>query len=268
MAKAFIASIAIVVGLSCLRLLPALAASLVLATDDTPGNPWIMGGGSHFQKKSPGLEIELYRLMAEKLNLQLKVVRLPWKRCLSELEHGRVDGVFPASFKPERLSLGRFPTKNGRIDPTRKSRDSAYFLYTRRASPLGWDGRSFVNMGLMDRKTIGVPLDWSIVTDLRQMGVDLLEKPRPVDLLIILRKGGIAGVVCLDTVIDAYIVQSPSRYQDIQKIFPPVAEKAYYLMLSHAFVSQQPDLSEKIWDTIAKIKKSDEYKTLLMRYTR
>jgi polar amino acid transport system substrate-binding protein len=69
-------------------------------------------------------------------------------------------------------------------------------------------------------------------------------------------------------VIDAYIVQSPKRYQDVQKIFPPVAEKAYYLMLSHAFVSQHPDLSEEIWNTIAKIKKSDVYKTLLIRYMR
>ena len=159
---------AIAILLSCLWAPSALAASLFLATDDTPGNPWIMGGGSHFQENSPGLEIELYRLMAKGLNLELRVVRLPWKRCLADLKHGRVDGIFPASFKPERLSLGRFPTQNGKIDPSRKSRDSAYFLYTNIASPLGWDGQSFVNMHLMERQTVGVPLGGSIATDLRR----------------------------------------------------------------------------------------------------
>lgn len=245
-----------------------LAASLLLATDDTPGNPWIMGGGSDLQKDSPGLEIELYRLVAKELNLDLEIVRLPWKRCLSDLKHDRVDGIFPASFKPERLSLGLYPTKNGKIDPSRKSRDSAYFLYTMMDSPLGWDGRSFVNLNLMERQTIGVPLGWSIASDLRRLGVDLLEKPRPLDLLAILEKGGIAGVVCLDTVMDAYIAQSPNRFRKLRKVVPPVVEKAYFLMLSHAFVSEHPDLSQKIWDTIAAIKESDGFKTLLIRYTR
>ena len=265
---ASIVSITIMVLLSCLWAPSALAVSLILATDDTPGNPWIMGGGSHFKEKSPGLEIELYRLVAKGLNLELRMVRLPWTRCLSDLKHGRVDGIFPASFKPERLSLGRFPTKNGEIDPIRKSRDSAYFLYTTMASPLGWDGDAFVNMHLMKRQTVGVPLGWSIATDLRRKGIDLLEKPRPLELLKILKKGGLAGVVCLDTVIDAYIAQAPDRFSGIRKIYPPVAEKTYYLILSHDFVSRHPDLSEKIWDSIAAIKKSDAFKTLLIQYTR
>jgi hypothetical protein len=52
--KAFIISMTFVVLLSGLRPPFALAASLLLATDDTPGNSWIMGGGDHFQKKYLG----------------------------------------------------------------------------------------------------------------------------------------------------------------------------------------------------------------------
>ena len=252
--------------MTCLWPAYATAAYLLLATDDTPGNPWIIGGGTQFQAQRPGIEIELYRLMAEQLNLQLEMIRMPWKRCLSELKHGRIDGVFPASFKPERLSVGVYPTQNDMVDPSRKSRRSAYFLYTQKASPLAWDGHKFLNLNRMDRKTIGVPLDWSIAADLRRMGVELLEKPRPVDLLAILNKGGLAGVVCLDTVIDTYVAEAPMRFKQIQKVYPPVAEKAYYLILSHAFVSRHPDLSGKIWDTIAAIKDDDRFKAILSRY--
>jgi len=95
------------------------ATKLLLATDDTPGNPWIIGGGSQLSPQLPGIEIELYRLMAARLNLQLEMVRIPWKRCLSEVKQGRADGIFPASFKPERLSLGVYPMRNGKLDPSK-----------------------------------------------------------------------------------------------------------------------------------------------------
>ena len=76
-----------------------LAAFLLLATDDTPpGTPWIMDGGSHFQKKLPGSVIERYRPMAEESVLEQKIVRLPCKTGLFDLNHGRVTVFFlPAS---------------------------------------------------------------------------------------------------------------------------------------------------------------------------
>lgn len=242
------------------------AAKLLLATDDTPGNPWIMGGGSQFDPQSPGIEIDLYRLMAARLDLKLKMIRIPWKRCLSDLKQGRVDGIFPASYKPERMSFGVYPMRNDQVDPFRKSRDSAYFLYTHKNAPLGWDGRGFVNLHLMDRQTVGAPLGWSIVSELRHMGIDLLEKPRPTDLLEILNRGGLAGIVCLDTVIDTYIAKEPERFSKIQKCHPAVAEKAYYLLLSRPFVSQHPALAQKIWDTIATIKTEDAFTAIMNRY--
>jgi hypothetical protein len=59
----------------------------------------------------------------------------------------------------------------------------------------------------------------------------------------------------------------PTRFSGVPFIYPPVAEAAYYLMPSHAYVSQHPDVSEGIWDTMAKIKKNHGFKTLLIRST-
>lgn len=146
--------------LSVLILHPAsaMSLSLLLATDDTPGNPWIMGGGLYFQKDLPGIEIELYRQIARQLGLELKMVRMPWKRCLFELKAGLLDGVFPASFNPERLKIGVFPFKNGKVDQTRKSRDSTYCLYRLKSSPVTWKDGELVNLEQMPRPTIGAPL--------------------------------------------------------------------------------------------------------------
>jgi polar amino acid transport system substrate-binding protein len=245
----------------------AMSLSLLLATDDTPGNPWIMGGGTHFKKDLPGIEIELYRHMARQLGVELKIVRIPWKRCLLELKMGRLDGVFPASFKPERLEIGVFPFKDGKIDPTRKSRDSAYHLYRLKTSPVAWSDGKLANLEKMPRTTIGVPLEWSIAGDLRRMNIDVLERPRPVELLEMLSRGGLAGMVCLATVTDTYIDQAPHKFGQIEKVYPPVAEKTYFLMLSHQFTTAHPVMAEKIWDTIAALKAGDVFKSISNRYT-
>jgi hypothetical protein len=41
-----------------------------------------------------------------------------------------------------------------------------------------------------------------------------------------------------------------------------------HLTFCHALVSQDPDLSNKIWNTIATIKERDAFKSLQERYTR
>ena len=244
----------------------AMALSLLLATDDTPGNPWIMGSGLRFQEDLPGIEIELYRLMAQHLGLELKMMRMPWKRCLFELKAGRLDGIFPASFKPERLELGVFPLKNGIVDPTRKSRDSAYHLYRLKKTPVTWKEGKIANLEQMPRQTIGAPLEWAIAEELRQMNIDVLERPRPVELLEMLSRGGLAGVACLSTVADIYILDAPHKFGQIEKVYPAIAEKTYFLMLSHQFATAHPDLAEKIWNTIAALRNGDVISAISRRY--
>ena len=255
-----------VVVVCVLQSTAAMALTLLLATDDTPGNPWIMGGGIHFQKNLPGIEVEIYEHMAHQLGVDLKLERMPWKRCLFELKAGRVDGIFPASFKPERMEFGVFPFKDGNIDATRKSRDSAYHLYRLKTMPVTWQGGKLVNLEKMPYQTIGVPLEWAIARDLRRMNIDVLERPRPVELLEMLTKGRLAGVACLSTVADIYIDQAPHQFGQIEKVYPAIVEKSYFLMLSIQFTTAHPLLAERIWDTIAEIKRGELFNAISKRY--
>lgn len=244
------------------------AQTLVLATDDTPGNPYIMGEGTGFHPTLPGIEIELYQMVARQMDLTLTFRRLPWKRCLQELTCGRVDGVFPASYKPERQAIGLYPMKDGRPDLDRRTRDGAYHLYRPRGAKRIWNGAAFEPLEDSTRGIIGVPLGWAIAGDLKQMGIPILEKADPKDLLNMLAAGGIAGVVCLDTVIDAYLRETPQAWAGIEKVDPPILEKPYYLVFSLQFQEKCPGLAEKIWDRIASIKASKAYEKIVDRYTR
>lgn len=238
------------------------AGSLLLVTDNTPGANYIRGGGTTFDEQKPGIEIELYRMVADKLGLELTMKRLPWKRCLQELEYNQVDGVFPASFTPSRMEIGYYPMKDGLIDPSRKTRNNAYYLYTIKDSPLSWNGTEFSGL----TGVIGVPLGWAIADDLIQKGVAVKEMPIHKNSPDMLVEDRIQGFICLDSVFDVYLQGKPELYKNIIKAKSPIWEKPYYLMLSRKFVQQNPGTAKSIWNAIKEIKQSEAFSTIINKY--
>jgi polar amino acid transport system substrate-binding protein len=75
----------------------------------------------------------------------------------------------------------------------------------------------------------------------------------------------IDGVVLQEVTADYYLRTDPKTYQAITKVSPPIKTKAYYLMLSHAFVDQHPDIAETIWDTL-KMLRETEFDTIAAKY--
>lgn len=235
---------------------------VVWATDDTPGGEFIVGGGTTFNEAKPGIEIELYRLVGKKLNLDIQFKRIPWKLCLEQIGHDKVDGIFATSFKPERLKIGVYPMANGQPDPTRKTRDIGYYLYRLKSSNLAWDGTAFGNVS----GVIAAPSGWAVVEDLKKMGVEVKEVPVHAESPDLLLQKRVQGFICLETVFDGYLKRNPEKYAQIEKVSPPITEKHYFLMLSHKFVQEHPELAEKVWDTIRDIKKSKEYDVIVDKY--
>jgi len=240
----------------------AWAEPLVWVTDDTPGGYYIVGGGASFEKEKPGVEIELYRMVAKKLNLDIRFKRLPWKHCLYLIEQNRVDGIFPASFKSERMKIGAYPMKGKTVDTSRKTRDNAYYLYKLKKNPIGWNGTAFAHVS----GHVGVPGGWSIAGDLKSKYDFIIEDHINGNTPNLLVHGRLQGYVCLSTVFDAYLNRQPEAFGSIVKVQPPVSLKPNYLMLSREFVSIHPQLAEKIWDTIREIKKSWEYTRMVDGY--
>jgi polar amino acid transport system substrate-binding protein len=247
-----------------LLFLPATAPAkpLVWATDDTPGGHYIIGGGPEFQKKKPGIEIELYRMVAEKLGLDLVFKRFSWQQCLFLIKTNRVDGIFPASFKPERLAIGSFPMAGEKIDESRKTRNNAYYLYQLKTGPVIWNGTAFSPDHPV---TIGVPEGWAIVDEAEKIFGTVIKElvnPRTPNLLVHKR---LDGFICLETVFDAYL-SGKAAYSGVVKTGPPIWKKPYYLMLSRNFCASQPGLSEKIWDAIRDIKQTRPYLDMVKGY--
>ncbi len=233
-----------------------------LACQDTENFPFQTGNSLTIDWKKPGISMEQMKLLEKKLDIRINFKRRPWKRCLYEMQHNEVDGVFNASYKTKRLIFGVYPTKNGKVDPDKRSYSNSYHLFKLRSSPLKWDGKKFSNL----KGSIGAPLGYSVVDDLKKMGINVHEKKNSIVNMRILNLGGLAGVAELGLAGDAYLRRYPDKFKEIMKIKLPLSTKNYYLMLSYKFVKDHPKFSKTIWSAIEEIRKSNEYKIIASKY--
>ncbi len=245
------------------RSILAVSPELLFAYEDKHNFPFYMDEGTEINWKKPGVSIEILKMLETKLNIKINFKRLPWKRCKIELQKGKVDGIFNASFKPKRMKLGIFPMKNGKVDSSKRITTISYVLYTLRDSLLRWDVQSKKIYNL--EGYIGAPLGYSIADDLRKWGIPVAESySTNTDFKKLIRKR-LEGVAALELAGDFYVKVYPDQFKDIKKLHPPLATKPYYLMLSHQFVKKHPHISKKIWNAIAEIREN-EFDKILQKY--
>lgn len=212
--------------------------------------PWVLKSGD-------GLNIRLISLLSRELGVKIKLLPMPWKRCLSELAGNRMDGAFAASFVAERLAYGQYPMHgDGSPDQNRRLHLSSYSLYRLKGDPLSWSGQEFINL----HGPIGTLPGFSIVDLLKNKGVTIDDGSRsPGGTLRKLLLKRIQGAVLQTQRADYELASNPTWAKYIERISLTIEQKAYYLMLSHGLVQQDPALADTIWSDIERLRQSEEY---------
>ncbi|MCP5161410.1 MAG: transporter substrate-binding domain-containing protein [Hahellaceae bacterium] len=226
---------------------------VVFAYEDKAQVPYYLEDSTTVPEK-PGAAVELVKSLETLLpELSIELRRYPWKRCLSLLQSGELDGIFNASFNHEREVFGVYPFKEGKPDAARRITSISYALYSRGGNPLDWNGQSF---GQVEGVNVGAPLGFSIVKDLRKQGLHVQEfvsSELSLRMLTALR----VDAVALQEVTGDYLIQSkPDEFSNIYKVAPLLSTKAYYLMLSKQFMAEHPELGEQIWDAIGTLREN------------
>ena len=242
-------------GLFCCLALNALAAPregpvLTLCYEDQDSYPWVMEDGS-------GLNLQLLRLVAQAQHGQFTFIAVPWKRCLAGLAQGTYDGAFAASYKAERLSLGRYPLDaDGRLDERKRLHTSIYALYRRKGSPVSWNGQEFRQL----QGRIGSLSGFSIVDFIRAQGAEVDETSRdPLALLRMLSHKRIEAAALQSLRGDFVLQANPDLAAQLEKLELPLEDKAYYLMLSNDYVASNPEQATALWDEIERQRESPTY---------
>ena len=235
---------------------------LTFACENKQDFPTIMGDADTVDAAKPGMGVVAIKMLEKKLGVKIKVIRLPWKRCLLHLEQGKVDGVFTASFKEKRKVHGRYPEKDGKVDVDRRYSSASYSLYKMKGSKVGFDGEKFLNI----TGSVGAPRGYSIVDDLKKKGLTIDPGPSTTKDFSKMLKGRLQAVAALEMTGDFYLMSNKDFGSKIEKVTPNIVMKPYYFMLSNQLYAKDKALCEKIFDTIAEIRESADYKMNLKDY--
>lgn len=233
------------------------ATDLTLCTEDKDQAPYVIGASG--LAANPGIAVEIIQKAAGQMGVTTKIIRAPWKRCLSVLEKGEVDGVFLGSFKKERMKFGAFPMAGADVDPERRVSKSSYSLYRLKGTSANWDGKAFSGI---DGK-VGAPLGYSIVKDLEKKGLKMEESKGTETDFKKLTSKRIVAAAALTNVGDALI--EGGAFPNVEKVETPLVTKPYYLLLSNQLVAANKEMTEKFWNEIAKVREA-EGKALFKKY--
>ncbi|MEW5728854.1 MAG: transporter substrate-binding domain-containing protein [Pseudomonadota bacterium] len=217
------------------------------AYEDSEQPPYYMGTGPDPDPSLPGVSVEMLREAGREAGIDIQFTRMPWVRCQKSLERGEVDLIFNASFKPDRMKLGVYPMVDGKPDPARRIDTIAYALYRPKGGAAAFDGKTVTGL---DGGPVAAPAGYSILGDLKAMGVATETAPDTVTNFRKLASGRIPATAALERIGDGLLADFPQ----IEKVTPLLATKDYFVMASHQSFETRRATIERLWAKLAEVR--------------
>jgi polar amino acid transport system substrate-binding protein len=236
----------------------AAEVTVNVATGDIANVPRLLGEGPTLHEP-PGIQIDLLMKAAKQAGINVIITRLPSKRVLDNLEKGLSDAALIFSYSEDRAKYADYPMKDGKPDSARKIYNVGYAIYTKKNSPLKWDGKQFLNL----KGPIGSMMGWSVSEELSKMGLKVEEVKTHKQNLEKLNLGRIEAFVGPEEVIDHLI--TINDYKNIEKMQKSFSEKPYFVIFNKKFKDNNSAIVEKLWDKIGNIR-DKTIKELMPKY--
>lgn len=249
-------------------ILPALVSAdsrpTVVCYENLDYVPFMLGEKKVPEQK-PGILLELLDIAAPDVNIEYQ--RKPWKRCIKQLQLGRVDALFAAIWLPERDSWGQFPPLNKRTGVAADSRyrlwHVQYQIFVNRASGLNWDGKNFHGL---KRGGISAPPGYVAKKKLKGMGVLAKGSHIPLEGFKLVALDRLDGYVIEKHIGIQTVFRMPRELQDrIFYLDTPLFDADWHIVFSHQYMKHHADKAQKIWEGLANISE-DNRQAIVERY--
>ncbi len=237
---------------------PAQAQELPsLCHDDTDNFPWLIKDGK-------GLNNVLVDMASRRSGVRFNQTAQPWKRCLYNIEQGKVAGGFAASYSDERAAYAAFPsTANGKPDPARRLKSDGYSLYRLKTGKARWDGDKFLDL----TAPIGSILGYASTAELRQLGAPVIEYHEPPTLAMQHLLKGHVPLLALMTYEGDSQLADPKISALVEKVPSPFVPKPYYVVFNKTYYLANRKDVEAFWAALALARESSEFKKQLRQET-
>ena len=219
----------------------ATAVTLRFCYEDKQLLPYYAGNSAKVPNQ-PGATIEHLRRATFEAGMSLELVRMPWLRCLQQLEDNSVDALV-AAYDESRAHYTRFPaTADGAPDPTRAINQLGLCLAYRYDNALPQklqDNRPITVSRPLGYRPIPVPPHTALVP---------AHSPAQALALVVSGRVYATTVLCQLNGVDAkeqYLSRIP-----VLLLYPPLYQSHGYLMLSQQFYQRHPQLSERLWQAL------------------
>lgn len=236
----------------------AQSGPIKLCYEDSDNAPWLLKGGQ-------GLNNVLIDMAAKQANVKIEQVALPWKRCLDSLSSGAVAGAIGASFTAERAAYAAYPTgADGKPDAARRIKTDGYSLYRLKGGTGNWDGKQFSQL----TSPIGVQLGYSVVGDLKKMGIAVDEGRAEADTVMKKILAGRIQLGALQTTEGDELLKRAEFGSKIEKLPLAFTEKPYFVIFNKEFFDKNKAAAEALWNGVAQARESKEFSALLKEKTK
>lgn len=235
---------------------------IVITYESKENPPYYLGVEAQPSVRAPGISIEFINEIAQRLDFDVTYRRAPWQRGLFMLKNNHADAIIHASYNEEREQIGRYPMKEDVVDERRSMMPQSYFFYVKKPNTLNWDGVSYS----LIRGKVGAVIGYAVVDFLADKKVDVIEVRSQLIGLKMLQYGRIDGFAGIETMVDYQLQAHAAGLVDIEKIYPPIMTKSYYLLFSKQFYHENSALAERIWDEMKAMRENGQYEEIAARY--
>lgn len=244
------------------------AQEVTLATGINSDPPFVYGD-HEISANNPGITIDILKLIEKKTDIKFIIKKRPWARVVKEIQDNVLDGGFHFSFKNGRRSFVSYPIIEGEDlpDVNYSISNRSYVLYRLKGNAIRWNGESVLHDS-NNPAEIAAIRGGSITETIMNLGYSLQEVNTDRQMLTLLLSNRVDALVGLENMIDGKIRTLQDEQQIlIEKTYPEIINKPYYLAFSKKFYHDHPQTAWKIWETIRLIKSSGELAEIERRYS-
>lgn len=246
----------------CLVLLCGLAAAdaapapeLRLCMAESAALPAQLWRAAGLEEQGP-LQIDVFTaaLLGRQAGLNVQARVLPWRRCLLEVQMGRIDGVLGLSHTAERAQWAVFPMRAEQPDESLRLRRDAYHWYVGAGRSPRWDGQRLQGSQPL---RLGSVAGYSVVDWLQQQGQSVeTQTTSAVAALRMLALGRLDAAALLQGEVEPWLAREPALVGRVRRLDPPLLQRNYYLAFSQAFAQRQAVQLPRIWAALAFVRES------------